>query len=381
MRARAPGPAEFEVDMRLLAIQELRALAALLVVVHHALTLVNQYGLGDSSLASFGQFYWFGNAGVDIFFVISGFIMMYSLGRRRGEDSWHGFLLRRAKRIVPLYWVLTTLLVGLMLVAPALFSNSRLDPAHTLASYLLVPYPDAQGVIRPLLAQGWTLTLEMLFYLVFALLLSVREDRLIPALAASFALFIVGVELLAPEHRTLSWLANPIMFEFVFGCFVARVYLRLRQPPDWLPAALAAIAALLFGGSLLVEPDWMERALFWGVPAMFLVAAAAFARPPRARLGPVRRTTAALGDASYSLYLIHLFVLPAVAKLWRLLGLETVLPADAYVLAATVGSCVAAFFTYHVIEKPLGLAVDGKLSKAAVSAAALQRRSRRQLQS
>jgi exopolysaccharide production protein ExoZ len=345
--------------VRLIAIQHLRAIAALLVVVHHALTTADQYRLGESGLANFGEFYLFGNAGVDIFFVVSGFIMMYTLAQRRGQDTWHGFLWRRVKRVVPLYWLLTTALLALMLVAPMLFPNSRLDLGHVLASYLFVPFPDTQGRLYPLLVPGWTLTFEMIFYTLFAAMLFLREQWLIPALALVFGTFILAVELLVPGHRVLGWLANPIVFEFVFGCFIARLYLNLKTPPAWLPNMLGALAIALFGLTIMFHTPWLSRALAWGVPAMLLVAAAAWSPTPQ-RVGRASAAFAALGDASYSLYLVHPFVLPAVAKAWRLPGLETYLPADSYVWAATIASCVLALGTYHILERPLGLALAGK---------------------
>lgn len=355
--------------MRLLAIQELRAVAALLVVVHHALTTVAQYDFGLSRLARLGQFYDFGNAGVDIFFVISGFIMMYTLARRRGRDSWHGFLMRRVTRVVPLYWVLTSVLLALMLLLPALFPHSRPVLGHTLASYLFIPYANVRGDMYPLLVPGWTLTFEMLFYLLFALLLFLRESRIVPALTAVFAGFILAVRLWAPEQPVLAWLANPMVFEFVFGCFVARVYLNLRRRPDWLPPLLIGLALALFAATIAWELGWMPRALRWGVPAMLLVAGAALLPDPAAPVGQPRRALAALGDASYSLYLSHPFVLPAIAKLWRLLGLQEHLPPDLYVLLATLASCAAAFGTYHLLERPLVLALRGRGRRAPAAAA------------
>lgn len=347
--------------MRLIAIQHLRAIAALLVVFHHALTTAQQYRLGESDLANFGELYLFGNAGVDIFFVVSGFIMMYTLAQRRGQDSWHSFLWRRVKRVVPLYWLLTSLLLALMLLAPFLFPNSRPELGHTIASYLFLPFPDTQGRLYPLLVPGWTLTFEMIFYALFASLLFLREQWLVPALALVFGAFIAAVELLAPEHRVLRWLANPIVFEFVFGCFIARLYLNLKQPPTWLPKALGALAIGLFGLTMMFHLNWVSRALSWGFPAMLLVLAAAWTPTPR-QPGRISTAFAALGDASYSLYLVHPFVLPAVAKAWVLLGLQEHFAADSYVGTATAASCALALCTYHVIERPLGLALAGKKS-------------------
>lgn len=347
-----------------MAVQELRAFAALLVVVHHALSTVEQYQLGDSALSDFRYFYIFGIAGVDIFFVISGFIMMYTLSQRRRRDSWHGFLLRRVKRVVPLYWALTSLLVMLMLLLPALFPGSSLDLRHTLSSYLFVPYPNTRGEMFPLLIPGWTLIIEMVFYTLFAVLLFLRENRVVPALAAVFGGYILAVHWLAPGQRVLMWLADPIVFEFVFGCAVARVYLAVRSRPDWLPPVLIAAALSLFATTVLVDLSWMSRALRWGVPASLLVAGVVFLKDPAGRLSRPRKLTMALGDASYSLYLCHPFVLAGTAKLWGALGWRS-LPADVYVAIAAALSCAVALCTYHVLERPLGLALFARRERPA----------------
>src|SRR5690606_41641449 len=85
-------------------------------------------------------------------------IMMYGLSQRRAPMTWHGFLIKRINRIVPLYWLLTTVLLGLMLLLPGLFSGSHLEPVHAMACYSLLPYSDSQDILRPLLVPGWPMT-------------------------------------------------------------------------------------------------------------------------------------------------------------------------------------------------------------------------------
>jgi hypothetical protein len=140
-------------DGVLQSIRTLRGLAALLVVGFHA---------AEKAGLSFKV----GAIGVDLFFVISGFIIWVVTAQRPATPGT--FLLNRAIRVVPLYWTITLLVAGLALLVPSLLASRVLDPARLLASLLFIPHLDAAGMPWPLLAPGWTLNHEAFFYLVFA---------------------------------------------------------------------------------------------------------------------------------------------------------------------------------------------------------------------
>ena len=141
------------------SIQYLRGIAALMVVLLHVRVQLGRMGYGG---------YWpeFLMAGVDIFFVISGFIMWVTTFD--GSTTPWQFLFRRFVRIIPVYWLLTTTTVAVMLVAPSAVQSGRFDSIHVLSSYLFIPtvHP-LTGMMEPVLIPGWTLNYEMFFYIIF----------------------------------------------------------------------------------------------------------------------------------------------------------------------------------------------------------------------
>jgi exopolysaccharide production protein ExoZ len=344
------------------AIQVLRGLAALLVVVGHAIheTQVMGNALGrapiDGSLVRW-------STGVDIFFVISGFIMVYSstqLFQRPG--GWRSFLWRRFVRIVPLYWLLTTLLLLGAFVAPRLLNVPIDDWRHVLASYLFIPSLRAPGEIRPVMALGWTLNLEMFFYALFACTLALPMRRAVLVLTAFLAL-LAGIGLaVEPTQVQLAFWTQSIILEFAFGCLLALAYLRgLRIGAT--PALLLASAGLAGLVQWPVPVEWqLPDALRWGIPALMIVAAAAL-HPGAGSKGNVSsrlpNLAVLLGNVSYSLYLVHPFVLRPLRNLWtQLIG--NALPLTAYVAAATIAACLAALLLYRYVEQPLLRAMRGR---------------------
>lgn len=187
-------------------LQVLRFVAALSVLTAHAadLFLRDRGLLGGVPL----------NGGVDIFFLISGFVMTWvTRGDMPGGPSARAFLVRRAIRIVPAYWFFTTLLVLVVLHSPELVRNTVVDPESVATSYAFIPWPRPDGKINPILSQGWTLNYEAFFYLAFAAALLVKRG-LIFLLGAFCALAAASV-VVSPESFTLWFYTDPIILEFV----------------------------------------------------------------------------------------------------------------------------------------------------------------------
>lgn len=186
-------------------IQCLRAIAAYMVVVYHARLLTP---IGDQ--VSFE----FGNAGVDIFFFISGFIINH-VGARTDVGAPARFLLKRAIRIVPLYWLLTVLVGVAGQVAPSLAgAGGRPDVTRIAQSLFFVPYYDDTGEMHPVLFMGWTLNFEVFFYLLFAAALLIRHEmtRLIVLSATLVALVAAGV-LLDPRGAAATTYTHPLLLD------------------------------------------------------------------------------------------------------------------------------------------------------------------------
>ncbi len=326
-----------------LTIQALRAAAAVLVVVHHAF---NTWDLRISPGASTSS--WTnGASGVDIFFVVSGFVMVMSSQRLLSKpNAWMTFMRHRIVRIVPLYWLLTTLKLLLVFIFIDLVLRSSLDVDYVLRSYLFLPVVDSAGHFRPLLPVGWTLTYEFLFYMLFALALALRVDVLRVVVPAFVVICILA--LLRTEHwPTWTILFSTIVVEFLFGVLLAKMILL-----GWrLSRGVAAVAVLLGFALILAVPESPEnlRVLTWGLPALAIVGGAVSLE----KWAVIPQWLLALGDASYSIYLVHGFVLPILG-----IGIAALHWTSAGALVFTVVACVgvgslAGWVSYVLIERPL----------------------------
>jgi peptidoglycan/LPS O-acetylase OafA/YrhL len=327
------------------SIQALRAVAALLVVLYHAFEL---WGLRVDAAAP-GVKWTNGASGVDIFFAISGFVMVISSRRLVDKPgAWLVFLWHRVIRIVPLYWLLTTLKILGVVLLPTIILRTSVDFYSVAASYLFLPVVDTAGNFRPVLPVGWTLTYEFLFYLFFAAALALRVDVL--------RIIVPGLGLIAAValFRAEGWpdwtiLFNTIVLEFVFGVVLAQWTLRgFRIPP-------AIAAALVLGGfvAILVLPMGPEnlKVLSWGVPAFAVVAGAVSLEP---LVGPaLPRWLLALGDASYSIYLSHGFVLPALMLLIGRFVAPGLWSEATTIILCLVVSSIAGWVVYLLVENPM----------------------------
>jgi peptidoglycan/LPS O-acetylase OafA/YrhL len=291
----------------LLNIQALRGLAALLVVMVHLEPLARACGLPPRATA-------FGHSGVDVFFVVSGLIMVVTTWRRPTAQA---FLRNRLTRVAPLYWTVTLAVFGLALAAPGLLQATRADPVHLLQSLAFIAYVRDDGMMQPIISLGWTLNYEMAFYLVFALGL-LAPGRL-AGIGVSLALLLAAVAagpLLAPGDRVLAFYTDPLILEFaagmLLGVLAGAELLPAHRGWRW-PAAAAGAAALAV--MLVAGRIWphTSRALVFGAPATVLVAAALVAE--RAGLVLAQGWIQTLGAASYAIYLTHLFCTQLAAKI------------------------------------------------------------------
>jgi peptidoglycan/LPS O-acetylase OafA/YrhL len=342
-------------------IQALRAIAALLVVLLHCDEMLS-LRIGPGALGASWQN---GAAGVDIFFVISGFIMTVS--SRHLVDvplGWLTFLKNRIVRIVPLYWLLTTLKLIAVLGASGLALRSQLDANFVLSSYAFLPVIDSAGHFRPLLPVGWTLTFEFLFYCVF----SIAVARAIDPIRVVLPVF-GGVALIA-LFRTDSWpvwtvLFDPIVLEFVLGVFIAKMTLAgIRLAPAF------ALFLLFAGFSLILclePPTDHFRVLVWGLPAAMVVMASVSLERDLGHRIP--RWLSLLGDASYSIYLSHGFFVATLGASVVYLRWSGPTVEFATAVAGLVGSSLIGIALYRVAEKPMLAAFKRRPLKAATIAA------------
>lgn len=326
-------------------IQILRALAANAVVLSHLFVIEQKYGHGFDLLPAWIHF---GSSGVDLFFIISGFIMA-SLTR---ETSWKDFITARVTRIYPPYWFYTTIVLILWLVAPGMVNNSYDHAPSMWRSYLLFP-----DTTNPLLAVGWTLVHEMYFYIVFTIILFARV-RLMPALAAWSATVIIFSFLLPNINRetqpVLYVLFNPLTMEFIAGAVIGLAIKSGISKHGWWALGVGA-GLFLFNciasnetASLIDVADWHHIFAFGPPFALIVYGAAACEKrgwqPPQ--------SIVALGNASYSTYLSHVLVLSAIGHVFVVQPLHNFPVEVVFVIAGIAVVNIWALISFRLIEKP-----------------------------
>jgi len=346
--ASALPPAQLE---QVIGVQYMRAVAAISVVAHHILEIHDDHQGGIPDFAILGT-----AVGVDIFFVISGFIMMAaSFSGPTVRTSASTFLLRRAVRIYPLYLVLA----GLVLVLGAVgIGNKALSLDMMLRSFLLLP---SHGDLH---VYSWTLKYEMYFYAMFALCLLARSRAV--ALIGTVGLLAFGYAAsgLAADTALQQFLANPIAFEFGLGLLLG--YLYTKGSALFAARGLLTVAAIVAVVVITAASIYLPAAstyalthdvrfLLWGVPSLAIVAWSVSLPAVRGRIGAALLM---LGNASYALYLTHYFVMEA----YRQASDRAPIMQDApLLLMAPVLFAVCAFgavLTHLWIERPLGSLVS-----------------------
>jgi peptidoglycan/LPS O-acetylase OafA/YrhL len=341
------------------SLQSLRAFAALAVVAHHAMRAVTVNAnpalhLPDPLLLTSPAFIELGAFGVDLFFILSGFLMVYIAAPYvEKRKSVGDFVLQRAIRIWPMYAIATALYLGLNIAAR--LAQGRELPfdasALRLLSFLFVPSFNASGYLQPILGVGWTLNYEICFYLVFAAALAIGRKTLVSALALILsAAFLLGSALPA-DGAAHAFLGNPILFEFLLGAIAARLFIsgRLAMFPALvaIPAGLALLAAFAW-----LPNDGYFRVLYRGIPGLLIF------------IGVLNLDTKIhwprwwihVGDASYSIYLFHVIFIYQITGVMLSALVTTGYvsgAAEATAFVAFIASVTIGLIIHSLIEKPL----------------------------
>lgn len=334
---------------RLEHIQSLRGLAALMVMLSHLYTIdqkYNAYPLLPEGLL-------FGMAGVDIFFVISGFIMVY-ITRQWTMPSIKRipeFLFARFTRIYPLYWLVSAALLIVYLIRPDLvFSGSAAEP-NLVKSFLLLP-----DNTLPLLEVGWTLIHEIGFYIIFAGLLILRKSLRLLGLLIWASIIIISVSTgLNDSSAFTRYLLSPLTLEFIAGGLVSWFF--IKAPARIFPwistlALLSVFAAIItcyiIGDHNVIFRHW-PRTLTFIVPASLIVFLLAL-RDKNGNSCP--KAFVKLGDWSYALYLTHILTLSLLGRIWSKFGLDSPLLGFMAIILMTMAAIAVAGLTYKLFEHP-----------------------------
>ena len=345
-------------------LQGLRGLAAILVVVAHAICTLNHKTGAELDV---GFAYFLGGLGVQTFFAISGLTMMLAHGNDfRSRDASKNFAIRRLGRILPLYWI-TSLIYYFKQVqvhdAPGIVA--------LLSSLSFVPHKEiGQAFGTPVYGLGWTLQYEMFFYCTFAVALFAQRRAALVGLALFFAGLVASAQSGLLSHETiLGYLGSPIVLFFVagIGIGVVRNVIAARGSLPWgfsTSVAISSLAVVAAVASVVVFGATRGLATAASTTAALVsVLACGLARPEPSN-GLVRRLAKALGDSTYAIYLTHSFILGPAGSLTGRFAHG--LPPAVFVVV-TVPVCIGiGFLVYKYVDGPIskwfGKWLNGRLA-------------------
>lgn len=335
-------------------IQSLRGIAVLFVVFFHLYIVEKKYSGFDTLLPDFLQF---GMFGVDLFFVISGFVMVtITRGKFQTPRQSFIFLYHRAARIYPLYWVYTILALIVFLLQPAWVNSSQGNQVNILASFLLLPSDKL-----PLVQVGWTLIHEIYFYLVYFLIFLFLPERFLIYAIMGWGASVILLNLSAASNNPFYHLAfHPLTIEFLGGCLLAMIYHKHEKSKVGGGSQLAwiAVAALLVSvaGHVQVHaisgvpPAGWWRVLLYGLPSLIIV----YCLTNAERGGFVFHSSIfQVGNASYSIYLSHLFTINVVGRIWKMFSVERLFDNLIAISTALILVLLVGFMSYRLVETPL----------------------------
>ncbi len=346
--------------MQVQNIQALRGVAALLVLATHISGGESDYGGTEKLLPEFLNM---GATGVDLFFLISGFIMVYVTHDagplKTGKLKWESkikrsaeFLFRRVTRIYPLYWLVTIAMI-LLYAGKSFFFNDKEIITNYFSSFLLLP--DEKYPIVPV---GWTLVYEMYFYIVFSFFLLFHRKKLPVLLALWGGVVIIGTTTgLRGVGPWTNIIFSPLTFEFLLGGFIALLSLnnihRYSLVGIFISTFILFLLLVLFSTSLYPKAvvDHTIRAMIFTLPYGLLLYAVVGIEWGYSRIAP--DWLIKIGDASYSLYLTHVPLILIIGTLISRGKITGFLDNILLIVACLVGGINTALITHKWVEQPL----------------------------
>ncbi|MCJ8510364.1 acyltransferase [Rhizobium lemnae] len=330
-------------------IQALRAISAILVAYYHVQPMINSAYNTDYSIN-------FGAVGVDIFFVISGFIMYYSA---YGKANICSFLIGRFFRIVPLYWLSTLILVFFFMVGFRPNGLHFLDADTIWKSLLFIKTTFPDGRVDLILSLGWTLIYEIFFYVVFSLTSVFKSaERSLLALFFFFSILIFFGPYTSPTHPQIKDFFDPIMFEFLYGGVIATCIKNFQgrisgigvvgkiRISGMLALSVAALVILEVLG-LQTPQEW--RVLTWGLLAAAIVGCLVLLELSGWRIS--NGFILLIGNASYSLYLFHPIIMQGSIKILHKYALSNPMLEIITIFLSLIAAILSSIMIYLYIEK------------------------------
>lgn len=286
--------------MKIQSLQVLRGLAAWLVVYHHYMQIFHSF----NSTSSIGEFFSSrGGFGVDLFFVLSGF-MMYLAASRPSTDGW-SFFIKRLFRVFPTYWFFTFIIIIAVELIPSAFIYNQYTAYTLIQSLLFIPHENVSGLgVYPVLTVGWTLNYEVLFYSILAVCLAVFKRKGIYICCALILLF--PVVFYSFDNVTMSVIKSPKMWQFVFGMAIGYIFLKYKIIEIQL--FKTGLISLIAGG-IVLSGIVGYGLIHTTISASLIVIGFILINNLFNEKNLLTQFLIKLGDYSYSTYLAHILVL------------------------------------------------------------------------
>ncbi|MCE6976821.1 acyltransferase [Pseudomonas frederiksbergensis] len=325
------------------SIQILRAFAAWSVVFHHYMQLF--HGFESSNIVS-RFFSEFGLLGVDLFFIISGFVIYSSASGK--IVSPFSFAIQRIARIAPAYWVFTALIAVLTVSFEGLIPRTAFEPVHFIKSIFFIPAYSPTGIgLLPTLSIGWTLNYEMLFYGLFFLSLFLPRKALIPTMAVS----ITAIQAYAySSDGAFSFYSRPLIYNFLIGVIISVAY-RAGLISKIKPAGAAALFLVAIY-SMYLTKNTSHDPIKAGIPLALIFISFVSMESTLNRLSAFKY----LGDWSYSTYLSHIIVICVMLKAFKTYQLNE--PTVLMIVVAT--TLIFSWASFQFLEKPISILIKKK---------------------
>ena len=286
--------------MKIQSLQVLRGLAAWLVVYHHYMQIFHSF----NSTSSIGEFFSSrGGFGVDLFFVLSGF-MMYLAASRPSTDGW-SFFIKRLFRVFPTYWFFTFIIIIAVELIPSAFIYNQYTAYTLIQSLLFIPHENVSGLgVYPVLTVGWTLNYEVLFYSILAICLAIFKRKGIYICCALILLF--PIVFYSFDNVTMSVIKNPKMWQFVFGMAIGYIFLKYKIIE--IPLFKTGLISLIAGG-IVLSGIVGYGLIHTTISASLIVIGFILINNLFNEKNLLTQFLIKLGDYSYSTYLAHILVL------------------------------------------------------------------------
>lgn len=332
------------------ALQVLRCIAVLLVLLFH----ISGSIISASGIKFLGNIFSSGAAGVDLFFVISGFVIPYSSSQLLAKGRYSVYLRKRLIRIYPVYWLVVLLMViSLKIMKQPFRVVENMNLKDYISTLLLLPdHKTIDGV-------SWTLTFEVYFYLLF-MLIALLKTRLFRSI---FVLVLISVPPLAGTLHLGSYIyTSPFIYEFFLGAFIYFFCMSIKDKHHLILYAgfIGLILFMLLNTFHIINIDSpFKRVLFWGIPSFMIVMGSIHWNIKKSSISD---QLFLIGDASYSIYLIQLPIIALMVKFLTKIPHKAIMINTGGTGVAIAIVCISVFF-YLAVERKLLTYLQSGLNK------------------